>query len=163
MVSERGDLATRIAAFAAGADDYLTKPVNLDELAARINSALRRPLLRQESVIAYADLTIDVATRQVRRSKRPIVTTAREFDLLVVLAREPERVFTRTQLIELVWPAQPVVQPATVETLISELRAKLHRPSLPRLIQTIRGVGYALRVHEADGATREVPKLHRQS
>ncbi len=155
MVSEKRDLATRISAFAAGADDILTQPVDLGELVARINAALRRPVMRHESVIGYADLSIDVATRDVRRSTHHIATTPREFELLLVLVREPERVFTRTQLIELVWPTHADVQPGSVETLVSELRAKLDRPPLPRLIQTIRGVGYALRLAESSARMSE--------
>ena len=145
MVGEKMDLATRIAALAAGADDCVTKPFDLTELAARINSALRRPVLRELNAIVYADLALDLATRDVYRGTHHIETTAREFDLLCTLARRPERVFTRTELIERVWGTERDVQSGTVETLISEVRAKIDRSPFPRLIQTIRGVGYALR------------------
>jgi DNA-binding response OmpR family regulator len=144
IVSESRDLATRIAALAAGGDDYLAKPFDIGELAARINSALRRPLLRHVDTIAYADLSLDIATREVRRALVHIPTSAREFDLLLALAGHPERVFTRAQLIELVWGTERDIQEGTVETLVSELRAKLDPAPLPRLIQTIRGIGYAL-------------------
>jgi DNA-binding response OmpR family regulator len=154
MVSTRLDLATRIAALAAGADDYLAKPVDLRELAARIHSALRRPLLRDADAVTYEDLSLDIATREVHRGEARIATSAREFDLLLTLARHPGRVFTRTQIIGLVWGRDRDIRPGSVETLISELRSKIDSPTAPGLIQTIRGVGYALRLQRPESRTR---------
>ena len=120
------------------------------QLAARVNAALRRPHLRDVDGLAYADLSLDTATRDVRRGTQSIATTAREFDLLLTLARHPGRVFTRAQLIEHVWGTEHDVQSGTLEGLISELRSKIDRPPFERLIQTIRGVGYVLRSPRID-------------
>jgi DNA-binding response OmpR family regulator len=156
MVSTRSDSETHIAALAAGADAYLAKPVDLRELAARIHSALRRPFLREADAVTYEDLSLDMATRDVYRGEARIATSAREFDLLLTLARHPGRVFTRAQLIEIVWGRDRDIRPGSVETLISELRSKIDSPASPRLIQTIRGVGYALRLQRPDSrSTRD--------
>ena len=145
MLSAKGDVQARVNGLEAGADDYLPKPFDFAELAARLRSALRRPALKDVSAMTYADLTIDLDRRRVEREGEEIALSAREFDLLATLARRPERVFTRTQLIDLVWGADRDVSPATVESYISYLRAKVDAPPRRRLIQTIRGVGYSLR------------------
>ncbi len=145
MLSAKGDVQARVTGLEAGADDYLAKPFDFAELAARLRSALRRPALKDVTAMTYADLTIDVERRRVERDGEEIELSAREFDLLATLARRPERVFTRTQLIDLVWGADRDVSPATVESYISYLRAKVDAPPRRRLIKTIRGVGYSLR------------------
>lgn len=145
MLSAKSDVRTRVSGLESGADDYLAKPFEFDELAARIRSALRRPSLREVDVVSYADLTIDMLKRRVERAGEVVALSTREFDLLSVLARQPERVFKRSQLLDIVWGNDTEVLPNTVETYISYLRAKIDRPPNRKLIYTIRGVGYSLR------------------
>jgi len=145
MLSANGDVEARISALEAGADDYLAKPFHFGELMARVTSALRRPALTEIAVLRYADLIVDLHRRRVERSDGRIDLSAREFDLLAVLARSPERVYTRRQLIGLVWARVRDVSPSTVESYISYLRAKVDAPGRRRLIHTVRGVGYTLR------------------
>ena len=145
MLSAKGDVESRVLGLEAGADDYLAKPFDFTELTARLKSALRRPLLKEISVICHADLVIELDRHAVTRGGETIALSAREFDLLATLARNPHRVYTRTQLIDQVWGADRDVSPATVESYISYLRAKIDKPPRRRLIHTIRGVGYSVR------------------
>jgi DNA-binding response OmpR family regulator len=145
MLTARGDVRDRIDGLKSGADDYLPKPFDLDELIARIQTALRRPALRRVQHLRVADLEIDIETRSARRGERWIDLSTREFDLLAALARRPRRVFTREELLDLVWGVDRDVAPATVETYISYLRAKVDRAPETRLIHTVRGVGYAIK------------------
>jgi DNA-binding response OmpR family regulator len=145
MLSAQSDVSSVVAGLDAGADDYIAKPFDFDELSARLRSALRRPALKGVTTIAFEDLLIDLDRRTVERGGESIELTAREFDLLVALARVPERVYTRAQLIELVWGAQREVGPGTVETYICYLRAKVDAPPRRRIIRTIHGVGYSIR------------------
>ena len=145
MLTARGDVRDRIDGLRAGADDYLPKPFELAELAARIHTALRRPTLRRVEYLSFADLEIDLEAHEVRRGGRRIALSAREFDLLAALARRPNRVFTREELLDLVWGIDREVSPNTVETYISYVRNKIDGGDLPKLIHTVRGVGYSLR------------------
>jgi two-component system response regulator MprA len=119
----------------------------MTELVARLHSALRRPRLEQPSIVAYSDLTIDLDRREVKRGDRRIELSAREYALLLTFVRNPERVFTRDQLLDLVWGSDRDVGPGAVETYVSYLRAKIDAGFEPKLIRTIRGAGYALRIH----------------
>jgi two-component system response regulator MprA len=143
LLTARGDV--RVEGLKAGADDYVPKPFDVEELAARVQSALRRPTLRQVEHLRYADLELDLGARTVRRDGREIALSAREFDLLAVLMRRPKRVFSRNALLDLVWGADRDVSLATVQTYISYLRAKIDVGGAPKLIHTIHGVGYSLR------------------
>ncbi len=145
MLTARGDVRDRIEGIAAGADDYLPKPFDLAELAIRIRAALRRPQLASARSLRVADLEIDLDTREARRGERRISLSTREFDLLVALARRPGRVYTRDELLDLVWGVDAAVTLNSVETYIHYLRVKVDLPDEERLIRTIRGVGYALR------------------
>ena len=127
MLTARGDVRDRIDGIRAGADDYLAKPFDLEELTTRLDAALRRPRLREVHVLHYDDLSIDLETRMVRRGDVFVALTAREFDLLVVLARRPLRVFTRDELIHLVWGDERDTSTQTVDTYISYLRQKIDR------------------------------------
>jgi DNA-binding response OmpR family regulator len=145
LLTARGEVRDRVDGLAAGADDFIPKPFDVAELVARVRSALRRPNLRTVSALQYDDLTIDLETRTVMRGTRETSTTAREFDLLATLARRPKRVFSRAELLDLVWGDDSEVAPSTVETYISYLRAKIDGPHDVPLIRTVRGVGYTLR------------------
>ena len=144
MLSAKGDVVDKVDGLAHGADDYLAKPFEIPELIARIQSALRRPTLAHRSTLSFSDLTMSLDDRIVTRAGRRIELSAREFDLLAVLVRTPNRVFTRPQLLDLVWGIDRDVTPGTVETYICYVRAKIDRGAAP-LVRTIRGVGYSLR------------------
>ncbi len=145
MLSAKVELDAKVASLARGADDYLAKPFELAELVARIHSRLRRPQLSKREVLQFADLSMDMATRMAARAGKRIALSTREFDLLATLLRQPGRVFTREQLIDLAWGEDAEVAPNAVETYISYLRGKIEGDGLPRLIHTIRGVGYSVR------------------
>jgi DNA-binding response OmpR family regulator len=145
MLSARKEVVDKIAALTAGADDYLGKPFDLGELAARLHSRLRRPTLSQRDTLSVAGLEMDLQTREARLEDADLALTTREFDLLAVLAREPGRVFTREQLIDRVWGYDAAVEPNVVESYVSYLRGKLESRTPRRLIHTVRRVGYTLR------------------
>lgn len=145
MLSARTEVPDKIAALTAGADDYLGKPFDLGELAARLHSRLRRPQLSKPQIVAHGDITMDLERREVTRGENAIALTTREFDLLATLLREPGRVFTREQLIDRVWGNDAAVEPNVVETYVSYLRTKLDEPDKPSRIKTVRRVGYTIR------------------
>jgi DNA-binding response OmpR family regulator len=144
MLSAKGEVDDKVAGLAHGADDYVSKPFEMAELVARLETALRRPKLANPHILRYADLTVDLETRAVLRGGRAIDLSAREFEVLVALLRHPRRVFTRDQLLDLVWGARDVGQ-GTVETYISYIRAKVDQGFPAKLIHTHRGAGYSLR------------------
>ncbi|MEV0183394.1 response regulator transcription factor [Streptomyces sp. NPDC050625] len=146
MLSALDETADRIAGLQAGGDDYLVKPFALQELVLRLRALLRRrPPAVPEQVLRVADLLIDPAARTVRRGGRPLDLTRREFELLEVLARNAGLVLTRDQLLERVWGYDFDVRSDAVDTFVSYLRRKLEADGAPRLIQTVRGVGFVLR------------------
>jgi len=145
MLSARKEVPDKIAALTAGADDYLGKPFDLGELAARLHSRLRRPQLSKPQTIVHGDISMDLERREVLRADEPMALTTREFDLLATLLREPGRVFTREQLIDRVWGDDAAVEPNVVETYVSYLRGKLDKADTPSLIRTVRRVGYTIR------------------
>lgn len=145
ILSAKGDTGDKVRGLDRGADQYIAKPVEIPELVARLRSALRRPLLDKPDVLTFADLTMDLRMHGVRRGTRNISLTGREFDLLAVFMRQPRRVFTKDQLISMVWGEDAIVSPNAVETYISYLRSKIDPPDAEPLIATIRGAGYVLR------------------
>ena len=149
MLSAKTETAEKVAGLSRGADDYVGKPFELEELIARLHSALRRPRMEMRQSFRYADLTVDVGRRSVFRGNRRVDLSTREFDLMLTLVRNPEHVFTRSDLLDLVWGVDRDVVPNTVETYISYLRAKIDSGEAVKLIQTLRGVGYVLRANAA--------------
>ncbi len=145
MLTARGDVSDRIEGLARGADDYLPKPFAFDELLARLGAALRRPRLAVMETLHFADIYVDLERREVSRGERRIDLTPREYNLLLTLVREPRRVWSKEQLLDTVWGHDFEGNPSIVETYVSYLRAKLDAGGEAPLIQTIRGVGYALR------------------
>jgi len=145
MLTARTETSEKVAGLSRGADDYVSKPFELEEPIARLHSALRRPRMELRQTFAYSDLSVDVGRRSVFRGTRRVELSTREFDLLLTLVRNPEHVFTRSQLLDLVWGVDRDVVPNTVETYISYLRAKIDSGEAVKLIHTLRGVGYSLR------------------
>jgi DNA-binding response OmpR family regulator len=145
MLTARGEEADRIVGLEIGADDYVTKPFSPRELAARVRTVLRRssPLLERAESLAFEELEIDAAAREVRRSGEPLHLTAKEFDLLWFLASHPRRVFSRDQLMHRVWGYSSALDTGTVTVHIRRLREKIEADaSAPRRLETVWGVGY---------------------
>jgi two-component system, OmpR family, response regulator MprA len=144
MLTARDAVPDRIAGLDSGADDYLVKPFDFDELLARIRALLRRVQPPDAALVSFADLRLDTGTREVVRGNRTIELTTREYELLLLFLRHPRRVLTRDQILEHVWNSAAVDSNA-IEVHIGRLRDKLEAAGEPRLIQTVRGAGYALR------------------
>lgn len=146
MLTARDEVADRVRGLDAGADDYLVKPFAPDEFLARVRALLRRHEPRQSNtIVRFADLTIDAQSRQVHRGDREIQLSAKEFDLLAYLARHARQVLTREQLLDAVWGYQFDGETNVVDVYVGYLRQKLEQGEAPRLIHTVRGVGYVLR------------------
>ena len=148
MLTARTQVEDRVEGLDAGADDYVTKPFALDELFARVRALLRRSADEEgESgeVVRFADLELDPATREVTRSGRPIELTRTEFTLLELFMRNPRQVLTRTIIFERVWGYDFGYASNSLDVYIGYLRRKTEAEGERRLIQTVRGVGYALR------------------
>jgi two-component system, OmpR family, response regulator MprA len=147
MLTARDQLADKVAGFQSGADDYLPKPFAFEELLARVNALLRRTRRTQadSAPLRYADLVLDPATREAWRGGEKLDLTMREFDLLAFLLRHPRQVLTREQIFSGVWGSDYLGSSNIIDANISYLRDKLEAGGRPRLIQTVRGVGYALR------------------
>lgn len=144
ILSARDEVEDRVDGLNLGADDYLVKPFAFEELAARVVALLRRGGAPPGRVLRHADLELDQATREVRRSGHLIDLTAREFALLRHFMEHPRQVLSKNQLLEAVWGYDYVGDSNVVEAYVSYLRRKLNTPDEPDLIQTVRGSGYRL-------------------
>ena len=144
FLSARGDTEDKIKGLEAGADDYLVKPMeHYSELVARIKTQLRRNSRDLAGHITLGDLTIDLVEHTVTRAGRAIPLTRLEFDLLVALAKQPGRVFTRDELLREVWDYRHSADTRLVNVHVQRLRSKIeHDPDNPALVLTVRGVGY---------------------
>lgn len=145
MLSALDELDDRLAGLQAGGDDYLVKPFALPELVLRLQALLRRRPPRGQGLVRAGELLLDPAARTARLGERELELTRREFELLEVLARNVGLVLTRDQLLERVWGYEFNVRTDAVDTFVSYLRRKLEAGGRPRLIHTVRGVGFALR------------------
>ena len=150
MLTAHDALEERVTALDAGADDYLTKPFELDELHARVRAQLRRRRYDEShtdaQTLSLGDLTIDLISRAVQRGERKIQLSQREFDLLVCLVQHANTVLPRQQILEAVWGAPFVGDPNTLDVYVGYLRRKLESSGTAQLLHTSRGVGFMARV-----------------
>ncbi|MGW6444570.1 response regulator transcription factor [Lentzea sp. HUAS TT2] len=151
VLTARDAVSDRVSGLDAGADDYLPKPFALEELLARLRALLRRAAhdddaaQQSAAVLKFADLELDPSTRDVRRGERPISLTRTEFALLELLLAHPRQVLTRSRILEDVWGYDFPTSGNALEVYVGYLRRKTELEGEPRLIHTVRGVGYVLR------------------
>jgi two-component system, OmpR family, response regulator MprA len=145
MLTAKDTIQDRVQGLDAGADDYIVKPFNLDELTARIRALFRRTQTERNQVYQFADLTMDSDSHQVTRGKRLVPLTAKEYELLELFLRHPRQVLTREVIFDRVWGYDFGGESNVLEVYIRYLRQKLEAENEPRLIHTVRSVGYVLR------------------
>ncbi len=146
MLTARDQVTDRVAGLDAGADDYLVKPFALEELLARVRALLRRSAAAESTeVLRYADVELDLAGRTARRGSRPFELTRTEFALLELFLRHPGRVLSRSTIFNDVWEYDFGPSSNTLEVYVGYVRRKLELAGEPRLLQTVRGIGYVLR------------------
>jgi two-component system, OmpR family, response regulator ResD len=147
MLTARGEEADRIVGLELGADDYVTKPFSPRELVARVRTVLRRSGTPDQTYerVRFGEIEIDAAAREVLKNGQALKLTAREFDLLLFLARHPRRVFSRDQLMSRVWGYEPAFDSGTITVHVRRLREKIEDdPARPQHLETVWGVGYRL-------------------
>jgi DNA-binding response OmpR family regulator len=145
MLTARDAVESRVEGLDSGADDYLVKPFERQELLARLRALLRRRPPRGSASLVVGDLSLNPDTHEVRRAQRDVELTQREFELLEYLMRNERIVIPRQRLLEEVWGYDPFATTNTIEVFVSNLRRKLEADEEPRLLHTIRGAGYVLR------------------
>jgi two-component system response regulator MprA len=145
MLTARDEVPERIAGFEAGTDDYLGKPFAFEELLMRVKALMRRGGGEASSELSFGDLRMDRSTREVWRGNRAISLTRQEFDLLALLLEHPRQVLTRSTILERVWDYDFGRDSNVLEVYIGYLRRKLESDNEPRIVHTVRGVGYTLR------------------
>jgi two-component system response regulator MprA len=145
ILTARDALDARVEGLDSGADDYLVKPFEREELLARLRALLRRRPPRGSASLVVGDLRLNPATREAHRGERELELTAREFELLEHLMRNERIVVSRQSLLDEVWGYHPFAETNTVDVFISNLRRKLEQGGEPRVLHTIRGAGYVLR------------------
>lgn len=148
MLTARTNLNERLEGLNLGADDYLCKPFFIEELIARIHAVSRRASGDAVNILQFRNLTVNLISREVKVDQTLIDLTAREFNLLTLLLRSPERVYTRTQILEHIWGYDFDPQTNVVDVYIRRLRNKLSEVSSSPMIQTVRGVGYRMARHQ---------------
>jgi two-component system, OmpR family, response regulator MprA len=158
MLTARDTVGDRVTGLDAGADDYLVKPFELDELFARVRALLRRSSYAtatgqapQDDVLSFGDLRMDLATREVTRGGRAVVLTRTEFTLLEMFLTHPRQVLTREQILKAVWGFDFEPTSNSLDVYVMYLRRKTEAAGEPRLVHTVRGVGYVLRSHGPEG------------
>jgi len=147
MLTARDATVDRVRGLDTGADDYLVKPFANEELLARVRALLRRrdPTTQNTSMLTCRDLTLDTSSHEVRRGRRPIELTAQEFNLVVYFLRHPRQVLSREQILEAVWGLGNGATSNVVDVYVGYVRQKLEACGEPRLLHTVRGVGYVMR------------------
>jgi two-component system, OmpR family, response regulator MprA len=145
VLTARDGLDARVQGLDSGADDYLVKPFERDELLARLRALLRRRPPRGTAFLVTGDLRLNPATREAFRGDRPLELTSREFELLEHLMRNERLVVSRQALLDEVWDYHPYAETNTVDVFVSNLRRKLEAGGEARILQTVRGAGYVLR------------------
>jgi two-component system response regulator MprA len=145
MLTAKDAVADRVQGLDAGADDYLVKPFSFNELLARIRALLRRAAPASPEVLRFADLMLDTGTHQAFRADRGIELTAKEYELLELFMRHPRQVLTRDVIYDRVWRYDFGGESNIIEVYVRYLRQKTEVDGEPRLIHTVRGVGYVLR------------------
>ena len=146
VLTARGAIEQRVEGLDRGANDYVTKPFSFEELLARVRAPLRMPTQREASVLEAGDIRLDLRTRRVERDGREVTLTAREFELLAYLARHPDQVLSREQILNAVWGFDFDPGTKVLEVYIGYLRRKLGGDDTASPIETVRNVGYRLRV-----------------
>jgi two-component system response regulator MprA len=160
MLTARDTVGDRVTGLDAGADDYLVKPFELDELLARLRALLRRSSYAAaaaggpaaDHVLAFADLRMDVTTREVTRAGRPVELTRTEYTLLELFLTHPRQVLTREQILKAVWGFDFEPSSNSLDVYVMYLRRKTEAGGLPRVVHTVRGVGYVLRAPDGGHA-----------
>ena len=145
ILTAKDSVNDRVLGLDMGADDYMVKPFNLDELLARIRALLRRAQPSRPQVLRFADLTLDTGTRQASRGERVVSLTAKEYELLELFMRHPRQVLTRDMIFDRVWGYDFGGESNIIEVYMRYLRQKLEIGSEARLLHTVRGMGYVLR------------------
>jgi two-component system, OmpR family, response regulator len=150
LLTAKSSVGDKVSGLDLGANDYITKPFQIEELLARIRAALRikqveQPQLENDALLSFADLSIDQKSREVKRAEELIELTPREFDLLVYLLTNKRQVLSRDQILEAVWGYDFFGDTNVVDVYIRYVRKKIDLPHLPSLIHTVRGVGYVLK------------------
>ena len=145
MLTARDSVDSRVEGLDSGADDYLVKPFDLQELLARVRALLRRRPPRGSASLVLGDLKLNPATHEASRGDRVLELTAREFELLEFMMRNERLVVSRDKLLEEVWGYAPFSETNTVDVFVSNLRRKLEAEGEPRVLHTVRGAGYVMR------------------
>jgi len=145
MLTAKDAVQDRVQGLDAGADDYMTKPFDLEELLARLRALLRRTQIERATILSFADLNLDTSTRQASRNGRTIALTAKEYDLLELFLRHPRQVLTREMIFDRVWGYDFGGESNVLDVYIRYLRQKLESDGEIRLLHTVRGVGYVMR------------------
>ncbi len=145
MLTAKGTVADKVAGLESGADDYLVKPFAFDELLARVRALLRRRQPKEGETLRFSDLSLDTATREVRRGTQILELTTQEFNLLELFMRHPRQVLKRDMIYDRVWGYNFEGLSNVIEVYVRYLRSKMEAGGQPKLIHTVRGVGYVLK------------------
>jgi two-component system response regulator MprA len=148
MLTAKDAISDRVSGLDSGADDYIVKPFELEELLARIRAHLRRTMVGEAQLLQFADLTLNTATHEVKRNGQLIELTSKEFELLQLFMQHPRQVLSREVIYDKVWGYDFGGESNIIEVYVRYLRSKLEATGRSKLIHTVRGVGYALRETE---------------